>query len=107
VFTELGYTAKAGTTLAPWSGSGFALLWTEDRARTLVWDRQPDEFEERALAVRALHEALSARNDDLLRGLLYWKLTTRTAHREIEPFVHVLGAPDDPLGKELRRFGGL
>lgn len=105
LFTEIGYTRRGDATLAPWSGFGFALLGEgTDRERLLVWDRQPSALEERALALRALHAEHVERGGELLAGLLYWKLTTEPSHLEIEPFVHLLGSPDDPMGDELRRF---
>ena len=41
-----------------------------------------------------------------LAGLLYWKLSTIPAHREVEPFVLVLEEGDgaDPMLEELARF---
>jgi hypothetical protein len=104
LFTEIGYTRRSGTTLAPWAGGGMTLVESGGERRLIVWDRQPETLTERALALRALRAAHADRGDGLLRGLLYWKLSTEPAHLEIEPFVHILGAEDDPLGAELRRF---
>jgi hypothetical protein len=105
LLTEIGYTRKADVTLAPWAGTGMTLVEGETgKERLVVWSRQPDEPRERALAMRALHEVAAASASPRLRGLLYWKLSTEPAHREVEPFVYILGASDDPLGDELRRF---
>ena len=82
----------------------------------MIWGDQPQDFSERATALRALHSSMSELDERmtseghdgearLLTGLLYWKLSTEPAHHEIEPFVHILNADNDPLGEELRRFG--
>jgi len=106
LFTEIGYTRRADATLAPWAGTGMTLVESDAGSeRVIVWDRQPEEPGERALAMRALHEVHVASGGTLLTGLLYWKLSTEPAHLEIEPYVHLLGSRDDPLGDELRRFG--
>lgn len=105
LFTEIGYARRADVTLAPWAGSGMTMIENDDGDRRLVvWDRQPTDLRERALALGALRSANRDRGGGLLCGLLYWKLSTEPAHLEIEPFVHILGAEDDPLGAELRRF---
>ncbi len=103
VFTEIGYTTRAGATLAPWAGTGFTLLHGADGERLVVWEDQPQDPRERTLALRALHEVHRERGEDLLRGLLYWKLSTLPEHAAIEPFVIVLGQGDPALA-ELRRF---
>lgn len=103
VFTELGYTTWDGATVEPWAGAGFGVVGEEDDPRMLLWPKRPRASLERALAVRALEQAARSRGGDLLRGLLYWKLSTLPEHREIEPFVLVLGS-DDPLLPELLRF---
>jgi len=64
----------------------------------------PENLTERALAMRALHAAHVETGGEILRGLLYWKLSTEPAHLGVEPFVHILGSGDDPLADELRRF---
>ena len=42
----------------------------------------------------------------MLAGILYWKLSSEPAHRDIEPFVLLIGerAGDDPLLVALQRF---
>lgn len=106
VFTELGYTRRESSTLEPWQGFGFSVLPEgEASTRLLVWEEQREGLEERAAAVRALHDELAARGDRWFRGLLWWKLSTQPAHSDIEPFVLVLGdSVDDPLLPEIRRF---
>ncbi len=99
VFTELGYTRRRGGTLEPWAGDGFGVVGEESDAEMLVWRNRPSDQRERALAVRALREA-AAEYPDLLRGVLYWKLSTQPEHQEIEPFVLILGT-GDPLEDEL------
>lgn len=106
VFTELGYTRRAGTTIQPWAGEGLALLGEgSEEPRLVAWQDRPLRPEERALALEALHRAHAARDRPILRGLLYWKLSTIPEHREIEPFVAILGAePPDPAVEALRSF---
>lgn len=112
LFTELGYTYRAGSTIHPWAGSGFDVIAPsagpgggEGSSRLVVYDEQPVDLEERALAVRALRASVERLAPKLLQGLLYWKLSTVEAHRDIEPFVLVVG-PDgaDPLQDELLAF---
>ena len=58
-------------------------------------------------ALREANDALEAESgDELLTGLLYWKLSSVLSHVEVEPFVLLIGrqAPPDPLLDELRRF---
>lgn len=105
VFTELGYTPRAGATAAPWAGHGFSVVGDGDGTRLFVWEDEAIDPTERALAVRALRAAHRDAGGDLLGGILYWKLTTRPEHREIEPFALVLGV-GDPLEDELAAFAG-
>ena len=104
LFTEMGYTRRAGATLEPWAGDGFAVTGTEDGPRLVVWKQQPVTPVERALAVRSLHTALGAGQVEL-EGLLWWKLSTVPEHRDVEEFLLVLGeSPPDPLLRELQAF---
>ena len=106
IFTELGYTGWRGSTIQPWAGDGFAVL--EDDAgnqRRVVWREQPSEPMERALAIETLGRVATERND-LLRGLLYWKLSSVPEHRNIEPFVIVLEEEADPALAALRTLAG-
>lgn len=111
IFSELGYTRRANSTLLPWADSGFAIL-EEDGAEDgkgeehlVLLGEEPERLEERALAVRALREAHAQFAEGFLRGLLYWKLSTVESHLEHEAFMLWLTAPEtDPLTLELRRF---
>jgi hypothetical protein len=112
LFTEIGYTYRKNTTLAPWARSGFTLLESTEPHRLIIWDDEPLDFRERAAALRALYEAnreflrtLGVADKELIAGLLYWKLSTQPAHLDIEPFVHIIGSPsDDPLIRVWSRF---
>ncbi len=112
LFTEIGYVSRRNSTIEPWASTGFSVLPTADGTRLVVWEEQPADFEERALAMRALFEAnrgLEAElGGELLTGLLYWKLSSILSHADVEPFVLLIGreAPPDPLVAELRRFVG-
>lgn len=116
VFTEMGYTYRANSTLEPWAADGFSLIPVGDEEgrthpdgqpprRMVVWQEQPERPMERALAVRALWQAHRELEEPLLAGILYWKLSTEPAHRRVEPFVLLIDeASEDPLLAELRRF---
>lgn len=107
-FTELGYVRRRNSTIEPWAATGFSVLPTADGdLELLVWEDQPEDPLERALAVRALYDAHLELGGEMLAGILYWKLSTLPSHAEVEPFVLVLGAEEaDPLLAELRRFEG-
>lgn len=122
MFTEIGYTYRANSTLEPWAADGFSLLpqaagdglhgveeterIVQDPPRKLViWQDQPVDLEERALAVRALHQAHEELEEPFLRGLLYWKLSSEPVHFREEPFVLLIDeGRQDPLLTELQRF---
>ena len=105
VFTELGYVARVNSTIEPWAASGFSVLPTSEGETLVVWEDQPEDLEERALAVRALVDAHRELETAILEGLLYWKLSSIPAHREIEPFALIIGeGEEDPLLPALRRF---
>lgn len=109
IFTEIGYTYRAQSTLEPWAHTGFSLIRKSvdnPEQELVVWEDQPVDRTERALAVRALFDAHRELAAPFLRGLLYWKLSTVSTHEEIESFVLLLGQ-GDPLEAELRRFAGL
>jgi Glycoside Hydrolase Family 113 len=101
LFTELGYSRRAHSTIEPWNSHGFSVLPSPRGETLVVWEEQPIDLEERALAVRGLYRANL--RFDLLAGLLYWKLSTEPTHTDIEPFALVLGA-GDPMQTELARF---
>ncbi len=115
IFTEMGFTYRAKSTLRPWAHEGFALIPsptlladgspgpTEETA--VVWADQPERLEERAWAVRALWQAHTELETPFLNGILYWKLSSHAYHRGDEAFmVHIGKGSDDPVLPELRRF---
>jgi hypothetical protein len=122
IFTEMGYTYRRNCTLEPWAADGFSLLPVEPEPgegpeagetagtaepprRLVVWQEQPVDSQERALAVRALWQAHRELPEPMLGGILYWKLSTVASHRDIEPFVLLISEDEnDPLLNELRRF---
>lgn len=103
LLTELGYIHRANSTIEPWASHGFSVLPSPGGEQLVIWDEQPDDLIERALAVRGLYRANAALGGELLAGLLYWKLSTEPAHTEVEPFVLILGA-GDPLEQNLAAF---
>ncbi len=106
VFTELGYTQRAGATTAPWAYQGFDLV---GESKTLmVWQTRPRDPGERVRAMAALQQ-VNAKHGGLLAGLLYWKLTSKDYHAEGEAFSLLLrDSPDhpeaDPLQAVLIKF---
>ncbi len=107
IFTEMGYTFRARSTIHPWADEGFSLIPGPSGAgEVVVWRDQPERFEERAWAVRALWQAHSElERGPLLKGILYWKLSSHDYHFADESFVvHVGEGSDDPILPELRRF---
>lgn len=103
LFTELGYTRRAGATAAPWASGVFEVLHLGGRPEVVVWSDRPQRDDERAAAVEALADV--AADDDAFAGVLYWKLSTRADHRAIEPFVLVIAdKATDPLQAALNRF---
>ncbi len=106
LFTEIGYVARANATLRPWAGDGLAVLRSGAGERLFDWRSEPVDAAERAAAVASLHRVHEEMGGEMLAGLLYWKLSTVPAHREIEPFVLVLeeGPGADPMLAELARF---
>ncbi len=118
IFTELGYTERRDSTLAPWAGDNFTVVWGEPDAvaegeeplaaekRLIVWQNQPLEPTERWHAIAALRQISQQEFPNLLQGILYWKLSTQIQHREIEPFVAILSddLASQPLIEELAKF---
>jgi hypothetical protein len=121
VFTELGYTFRRHATLEPWAMDGFSVVPLEPLTsgsennsklesvksirnstpkQVVVWREEPIDFEERAIAIRALREASQEAKAPHLKGILYWKLSSVKSHREIEPFVVILS---DEKDKQMRR----
>ncbi|MEM8963051.1 MAG: hypothetical protein AAGD38_16325 [Acidobacteriota bacterium] len=107
IFTEMGFTFRANSTLEPWQSNGVSMFETLDGdSELIVWQDQPVRFSERAMAVHALHRADSERSNPLLDGILYWKLSTVPSHRDHEPFLVLLddGPFEDPILEALRGF---
>jgi hypothetical protein len=120
LFSEMGFTFRANSTLEPWAADGFSLLPVAEpraaapppgapvdppRRELVLWSEQPVDEGERALAVQALRQVVAEQPVPFLAGVLYWKLSTEPAHREIEPFVLILGDREaDPLAAQLREL---
>ena len=104
LFTELGYVYRADSTIEPWASTGFSVLPAVTGEKLIVWEEQPIDMEERAMAVRALYEANRTVGGPL-SGILYWKLSTKPYHFDDEPFVLILHEDArDPMLPELQRF---
>lgn len=105
IFTELGYTFRTNSTIAPWAYDKVTLIDLDDNQELMLSSEQSVDFEERALAMNALHQVSSTDYPELLDGILYWKLSTQPNHLEIEPFVLILNqSPKDPLQDALKQF---
>lgn len=103
LFTELGYTFRKHTTIQPWEGSGFSML--HPKKELIIWQEQSIDYQERKAAVQALYDVCKTLPTPLLQGILYWKLTTKKEHIDIEPFVlHIDQPPTDSLQAALRQF---
>lgn len=104
LFTELGYVYRRNSTIEPWAATGFSVLPSATGERLVVWEEEPVDLAERALAVRALHRA-NREVGEPLAGILYWKLSTQPYHFDDEPFVLILHEDaHDPLLAELQGF---
>ena len=106
LFTELGYVRRANCTIQPWEAHGFAVLPSATGPKLMIWEDQPPDLAERAQAVRGLYEANREFGGKMLAGILYWKLSSEPSHRDVEPFVLLIGerADEDPLLAVLQRF---
>ncbi len=115
IFTEMGYTYRAKSTLRPWAHEGFSLVHNprtspdgtpgEPEEYVVVWGEEPIRLEERAWAVRALWQAHGELEQPFLAGILYWKLSSHDYHVDEEAFmVHIGEGTEDPVLPELRRF---
>lgn len=103
IFTELGYIYRKNCTVMPWEGFGFSIAEVEDKKNLLIWAQQEPDLQERAMAVKALHQ--SNKRYNLLEGILYWKFTTKEYHIPYEPFVlHLKKEDPDPMQLELLKF---
>ncbi len=109
VFTEMGFTPRANSTIETWADKGFAQVKRHpdsdsDDLELVIWNEQVIDRTERALAVEALDGVRRARHFPL-RGVLYWKLSSKDYHEEIEPFLLLIGQEkEDPLLTALRRL---
>ena len=117
IFTEMGFTHRARSTLRPWAYEGFELIQSQTtlpdgspgppQEVAVVWGEQPARPEERAWAVRALWQAHDELPEPFLTGILYWKLSSHDYHLSDEAFmVHIGAGTVDPVLPELRRFLG-
>ncbi len=105
LFTELGYTRRKNCTIEPWADTGFSVIGPSSHQKLIIWQDQPEDEHERALAIQALYETTRHRNRNPLIGILYWKFSTLPSHQDIEPFVCILGRrPRDPLIDSLQLF---
>ena len=115
IFSEMGFTYRARSTLRPWAHDGFSLIYNpttlpdgspgQPEEYVIVWAEEPKRFEERAWAVRALWQAHTELANPFLRGILYWKLSSHDYHYDEEAFmVHIGEGSSDPILPELRRF---
>lgn len=97
IFTEIGYTTKVNSTFLPWLGDGVEYVSSLDRKKHLLISPKTDkkDYLERSLALETLYHTYKSKGFTFLSGLFYWKLSTLIEHEEIEPFVHVLGNPED------------
>jgi hypothetical protein len=105
LFTELGYVYRRDSTIQPWAATGFSVLPSAEGEKLIVWEDQPIDHAERALAVRALRAANRQVDGRPLVGILWWKLSSQRYHFDDEPFVLIIHETSyDPLIEELRRF---
>ena len=103
IFTELGYARWENSTIEPWAYTGFSLVNTDNQETVVVWPEQSLNLQERATAFQSLYDMLELHHPDLLKGLLYWKLSTQPEQTKIEPYVLILDGTD-PLQKILTQF---
>jgi len=110
IFTELGYTYRKNSTIYPWTGADFAIIDDGGKEQLVILQEQPFDFTERGIAARALYQ--TNRNyfqkqpqTPLLKGILYWKFSTRDYHLPYEPFMALVDSiGQDPIVQELQRF---
>ena len=70
----------------------------------VVYQDEPRELQERALAVRALHQAYRDLDASWLRGLLYWKLSSHDYHEDddTQELLELMAAQvQEQLGEEF------
>ena len=103
-FTELGYTYYENSGVRPWAGHGFEVFMQDNIPQILIYSELQEDLTERILAIRTLRE-VQQDYPGLLRGILYWKLTTKDYHLPYEPFGAWIGpVSNDSLQFELSRF---
>lgn len=104
LFTELGYTNTANSTLESWAGQGFSVIGEGENEQLMVWEDQPNYPFERYLAVKAL-QRISRRHPVHLNGILYWKLTSEGYLLREEPFgLHIYPWNESGLQITLTNF---
>lgn len=103
VFSELGYVNKRECSLFPWKGFGFSIAGTGKTERLIVWDKQPVDLNERAMAIGCLSKVVLEKSFPL-KGVLYWKLTSHKYHLPYEPFGICIGKTEfeDPSINALK-----
>ncbi len=104
IFTELGYTFKEGSTIAPWASTGYSLDESLEEPKIIFWSKQKENYEERTKAINSL-KIVNEEYSKILNGILYWKLSTIKSHIDIEPFVHIIEHEKDrEFGNSLIRL---
>ena len=96
LFTELGYTFRESCTIAPWAHDEFSVVEKQDTSQLFIWYEQPIDKTERFEAIQSLYRVNQSYN--LLKGILYWKLSTKKEHSKYEDFLLYIGEDsEDPL----------
>ena len=103
LFTELGYTYRKNCTIAPWAHDEFSVLETADTSKMIIWYEQPEDHSERYRAIQQLYRVNLQK--PLLKGILYWKLSTDLGHKRYEDFLlHIGKESQDSLLTLLPKF---
>ena len=104
LFTELGYTYRKNSTVEPWAHDEFSVVEFQDTSQLVVWYEQPKNYQERNTAIKSLIE-VNKQHDELLQGMLYWKLSTDSTHEQYEEFLlHIGKDSKDPLLNTFQNF---
>jgi len=104
LFTELGYTFRQNSTVEPWAHDEFSVIEWKDTSQLVIWYEQSKNYQERNIAINSLIE-INHKYNDLLEGILYWKLSTDLTHEKYEEFLlHIGKGSNDPLLKTLNKF---
>ncbi len=94
--------------MRPWSYERVELLETAPGSTGqpswtwVQWSSQPEAPHERVLAMEALRDVVLAGDFPSLRGFSIWKLTTQSAHRDIEPFAVLLPIAPNTIDADAR-----